>query len=115
MDSVLQYRKQYFITIVQNYLHSHNIEYAEYETNSDSHYFHINLNNKSNPCIRISNHKSTKSHCLTLLYNMGLNTKTQKIKTKINNSLTNMISRANRYSVWKTLEELDYGRKITRI
>lgn len=108
-------RKQLFITTVRTYLQNNKISFVEYETMSGSHYFHINLNNKSNPCVRISNHKSTKSHCLTLLYNMGLNTKTQKIKTKINNSLTNMISRANRYSVWKTLEELDYGRKIARI
>ena len=117
MDNILQHRKQYFITIVQNYLCNHNIEYAEYETNSGSHYFHLNLNNCAYPCIRISDHKQNKltTHCQTLLYNLGLNTKNSKIKQKIERTLTNTIKCSCRYSTYQILKqisnEVQYGRR----
>ena len=104
----LNSRKQLFIVTVRHYLNINSILYTEYETNSGSHYFHLNLNNQSSPCIRISNHKKLKNstHCLTLLYNLGLNTNREKTIQKIQRTLKNTIKNSCRYSIWRAFEQI---------
>ena len=112
LQNDLQNRKQMYINTVRDYLNSKHIIYNEYETPTGSHYFHLNLNNQSSPCIRISNHKKLKNstHCLTLLYNLGLNTNREKTIQKIQRTLKNTIKNSYRYSVWRTFEQIKkYG------
>lgn len=106
--SNLKERKNLFISIVRSYLYKNKIEFNEYEAESGSYYFHLNLNNNSSPCIRISDHAKSKnrSHCITMLYNIGLNTKDSKIKLKINKTLDKTINNSKRYSLYKSLENI---------
>lgn len=102
-------RKDFFISTVRDYLKSRGLSYAEYEAPSGSVYFHVDVGNRhSNPCIRISNHPESnqKSHVLTLLYTASKNANQKVLKMRIQRSIDNMITRTNKYSMYKCLEEL---------
>ena len=102
-------RKQLYINTVKDYLKSKRISYNEYESSTGSYYFHLDLQNNSHPCIRISDHYSTSAttHCLTLIYTKGLNTKSAKVKQRIIKTLDNTIKRSKTYSLHKELEKLN--------
>lgn len=102
-------RKDFFISIVRNYLKERGFSYAEYEAPSGSVYFHVEVGNRhSSPCIRISDHPESnkRSHALTLLYTASKNANQKALKTRIRRSIDNMIMKTNKYSMYKCLEEL---------
>lgn len=106
--SNLNNRFSWFINIIRQHLQEQKILYNEYSSSSGSHYFHIECGNDAHPCIRVSNHPIAKnsSHCINILYNIGLNTKKSRLRNRILSTVNNAINKSKTYSTNKLLNNL---------
>lgn len=104
-------RKQLYIDTIRKYLVKKGIKFNVVYAKSGSVYFRLDLNNYSNPVIRVSNH-DVKKGSVTCNFNyaqVGKNTRAKAIVVRIEKGIDEAIRRSMAYSVNKCLEMISNG------
>ena len=104
-------RKQLYVDTIRKYLTKKRIKFKMVYAQSGSVYFRLDLDNHSNPVIRVSDHSVTKGS-VTCNFNyaqVGKNARPKNIIARIEKGLDKTIKRSKAYSANKCWEMIQNG------